>query len=84
VWKKIILIAIFMFVYFSSWLPNFLTIFLGRFTKERVLLEGLFWKDIEKLIDDYNSARKKKINWYLVSQPRWGRASDGSSVTMKV
>jgi hypothetical protein len=36
------------------------TIFLGRFTKEGVLVEGLFWKDVEKLIDDYNSERKSK------------------------
>jgi hypothetical protein len=47
------------FYVFSSHL-DFLTIFLGRFTKERVLVEGMFWKDIEKLIDDYNSARKSK------------------------
>lgn len=33
---------------------------LGRFTKEGVLVEGLFWKDVEKLIDDYNSERKSK------------------------
>ncbi|TVU14296.1 hypothetical protein EJB05_37757 [Eragrostis curvula] len=30
------------------------------FTKEGVLVEGLFWKDVEKLIDDYNSERKSK------------------------
>jgi signal peptidase complex subunit 2 len=39
---------------------HFLTIFLGRFTNERVLVEGLFWKDVEKLIDEYNSDRKSK------------------------
>uniref|UniRef100_A0A804MJJ9 Uncharacterized protein n=1 Tax=Zea mays TaxID=4577 RepID=A0A804MJJ9_MAIZE len=27
---------------------------------EGVLVEGLFWKDVEKLIDDYNSERKSK------------------------
>ncbi|RLM66535.1 hypothetical protein C2845_PM16G08900 [Panicum miliaceum] len=30
------------------------------FTKEGVLVEGLFWKDVEKLIDDYNSEHKSK------------------------
>ncbi|GJN27478.1 hypothetical protein PR202_gb15506 [Eleusine coracana subsp. coracana] len=30
------------------------------FTKEGVLVEGLFWKDVQKLIDDYNSERKSK------------------------
>ncbi|KAJ8461476.1 hypothetical protein OPV22_034402 [Ensete ventricosum] len=30
------------------------------FTKDGVLVEGLFWKDVEKLIDDYNGDRKSK------------------------
>ncbi|EMS57795.1 putative signal peptidase complex subunit 2 [Triticum urartu] len=30
------------------------------FTKEGVLVEGLFWKDVERLIDDYNNERKSK------------------------
>uniref|UniRef100_A0A0E0KR52 Signal peptidase complex subunit 2 n=1 Tax=Oryza punctata TaxID=4537 RepID=A0A0E0KR52_ORYPU len=30
------------------------------FTKEGVLVEGLFWKDVERLIDDYNTERKGK------------------------
>ncbi|WOK94270.1 putative signal peptidase complex subunit 2 [Canna indica] len=30
------------------------------FTKDGVLVEGLFWKDVEKLIDDYNGDQKKK------------------------
>ncbi|RWW61034.1 hypothetical protein BHE74_00031930 [Ensete ventricosum] len=31
-----------------------------QFTKDGVLVEGLFWKDVEKLIDDYNGDRKSK------------------------
>uniref|UniRef100_J3LDY9 Signal peptidase complex subunit 2 n=1 Tax=Oryza brachyantha TaxID=4533 RepID=J3LDY9_ORYBR len=27
------------------------------FTKDGVLVEGLFWKDVEKLIDDYNRSK---------------------------
>lgn len=50
----------FYFLLLSSTVTKFLTIFLGRFTKEGVLVEGLFWKDVEKLIDDYNSERKSK------------------------
>lgn len=30
------------------------------FTKDGVLVEGLFWKDVGRLIDDYNSERKSK------------------------
>ncbi|KAG6522489.1 hypothetical protein ZIOFF_019629 [Zingiber officinale] len=30
------------------------------FTKEGLLVEGLFWKDVAKLIDDYNGDRKSK------------------------
>ncbi|PKA47998.1 putative signal peptidase complex subunit 2 [Apostasia shenzhenica] len=30
------------------------------FTKDGILVEGLFWKDVEKLIDDYNGERKNK------------------------
>ncbi|XP_074581096.1 signal peptidase complex subunit 2-like [Curcuma longa] len=30
------------------------------FTKDGVLVEGLFWKDVAKLIDDYNGDRKSK------------------------
>ncbi|OAY67913.1 putative signal peptidase complex subunit 2 [Ananas comosus] len=30
------------------------------FTKDGVLAEGLFWKDVERLIDDYNGERKNK------------------------
>ncbi|BAF09079.1 signal peptidase complex subunit 2 [Oryza sativa Japonica Group] len=30
------------------------------FTKDGVLVEGLFWKDVEKLIDDYNSDHRSK------------------------
>ncbi|RWW14395.1 hypothetical protein GW17_00021842 [Ensete ventricosum] len=33
---------------------------LAQFTKDGVLVEGLFWKDVEKLIDDYNGDRKSK------------------------
>jgi signal peptidase complex subunit 2 len=33
---------------------------LGRFTKDGVLVEGLFWKDVERLVDDYNNERKSK------------------------
>ncbi|RRT61606.1 hypothetical protein B296_00029894 [Ensete ventricosum] len=33
---------------------------LRLFTKDGVLVEGLFWKDVEKLIDDYNGDRKSK------------------------
>ncbi|KAG8071109.1 hypothetical protein GUJ93_ZPchr0006g42281 [Zizania palustris] len=32
----------------------------ARFTKDGVLVEGLFWKDVEKLIDDYNSDHRSK------------------------
>ncbi|KAE8817807.1 putative signal peptidase complex subunit 2 [Hordeum vulgare] len=32
----------------------------SMFTKEGVLVEGLFWKDVERLIDDYNNERKSK------------------------
>lgn len=31
-----------------------------RFTKDGVLVEGLFWKDVEVLIDDYAAEPKKK------------------------
>lgn len=31
-----------------------------RFTKDGVLVEGLFWKDVEALIDDYAAEPKKK------------------------
>jgi signal peptidase complex subunit 2 len=30
-----------------------------RFTKDGVLVEGLFWKDVEALIDDYAAEPKK-------------------------
>jgi signal peptidase complex subunit 2 len=30
------------------------------FTKDGVLVEGLFWKDVERLVDDYNNERKSK------------------------
>ncbi|KAL9266839.1 Signal peptidase complex subunit 2-like protein [Drosera capensis] len=30
------------------------------FTKDGVLVEGLFWKDVEGLIDDYNKEKKTK------------------------
>uniref|UniRef100_A0A0D9VHA2 Signal peptidase complex subunit 2 n=1 Tax=Leersia perrieri TaxID=77586 RepID=A0A0D9VHA2_9ORYZ len=30
------------------------------FSKDGVLVEGLFWKDVEKLIDDYNSEHRSK------------------------
>ncbi|EHA8592245.1 putative signal peptidase complex subunit 2 [Cocos nucifera] len=30
------------------------------FAKDGVLVEGLFWKDVERLIDDYNGERKNK------------------------
>ncbi|KAH7679929.1 signal peptidase complex subunit 2 protein [Dioscorea alata] len=30
------------------------------FTKDGILVEGLFWKDVERLIDDYNDDRKSK------------------------
>ncbi|XP_021769425.1 probable signal peptidase complex subunit 2 [Chenopodium quinoa] len=30
------------------------------FTKDGVLVEGLFWKDVEGLVDDYNKEPKKK------------------------
>ncbi|KAF3338493.1 putative signal peptidase complex subunit 2 isoform X2 [Carex littledalei] len=30
------------------------------FTKDGELVEGLFWKDVDRLIDDYNSGRKSK------------------------
>ncbi|XP_078166114.1 signal peptidase complex subunit 2-like [Carex rostrata] len=30
------------------------------FTKDGELVEGLFWKDVDRLIDDYNSDRKNK------------------------
>ncbi|ONK61165.1 uncharacterized protein A4U43_C08F26900 [Asparagus officinalis] len=30
------------------------------FTKDGILVEGLFWKDVERLIDDYNGDRKSK------------------------
>ncbi|KAG0450878.1 hypothetical protein HPP92_026511 [Vanilla planifolia] len=30
------------------------------FTKDGILVEGLFWKDVERLIDDYNGERKNK------------------------
>ncbi|XP_008784307.2 probable signal peptidase complex subunit 2 [Phoenix dactylifera] len=30
------------------------------FTKDGVLVEGSFWKDVERLIDDYNGERKNK------------------------
>ncbi|KAJ1687765.1 hypothetical protein LUZ63_019155 [Rhynchospora breviuscula] len=30
------------------------------FTKDGELVEGLFWKDVERLIDDYNNDRKSK------------------------
>jgi len=30
------------------------------FTKDGILVEGLFWKDVERLIDDYTGDRKTK------------------------
>ncbi|KAJ8504333.1 hypothetical protein OPV22_005219 [Ensete ventricosum] len=30
------------------------------FTKDGLLVEGLFWKDVERLMDDYNGDRKNK------------------------
>jgi len=48
------------FLFSYMFICTHLTIFLCRFTKEGVLVEGLFWKDVEKLIDDYNSERKSK------------------------
>ncbi|XP_020572274.1 probable signal peptidase complex subunit 2 [Phalaenopsis equestris] len=30
------------------------------FTKDGILVEGLFWKDVERLLDDYNGERKNK------------------------
>ncbi|KAJ4768212.1 Microsomal signal peptidase 25 kDa subunit (SPC25) [Rhynchospora pubera] len=30
------------------------------FTEDGELVEGLFWKDVERLIDDYNNDRKSK------------------------
>ena len=33
----------------------------SRFTKDGVLIETLFWNDVDKLIDDYgNESRKAK------------------------
>jgi hypothetical protein len=48
------------FLFSWMFICTHLTLFLCRFTKEGVLVEGLFWKDVEKLIDDYNSERKSK------------------------
>ena len=31
-----------------------------RFTKDGVLVEGLFWKDVEGLINDYANAKENK------------------------
>lgn len=36
-----------------------------RFTKDGVLVEGLFWKDVEALIDDY-AREPKKSKWFLI------------------
>ncbi|KAH0469672.1 hypothetical protein IEQ34_001230 [Dendrobium chrysotoxum] len=30
------------------------------FTKDGILVEGLFWRDVERLMDDYNGERKNK------------------------
>ncbi|GKD29804.1 probable signal peptidase complex subunit 2 [Tanacetum coccineum] len=32
---------------------------LHQFTKDGVLVEGLFWKDVEGLVNDYNKESKK-------------------------
>lgn len=46
--------------FFFISITNSVLAILGRFTKEGVLVEGLFWKDVERLIDDYNNERKSK------------------------
>lgn len=33
--------------------------FMTRFTSDGVLVEGLFWKDVNKLIDDYTGDSRK-------------------------
>lgn len=36
--------------------------FYYRFTEDGLLVEGLFWRDVEKLVDDYERALMKTDN----------------------
>lgn len=47
-------------VYATINFHDLIVCYVVRFTKDGVLAEGLFWKDVERLIDDYNGERKNK------------------------
>lgn len=38
------------------WMYGF---FMTRFTRDGILVEGIFWKDVNKLIDDYTGDSRK-------------------------